>query len=212
METAIAAIPVIGAPAQRLFNLVITPPLEERLNEWRDTIADRILQLEGKVEGFKVDDLRRNSMFITVVMQATQIALRNHQKEKLEALRNAVVNAARGIDIEEDLQLLFLNLVDSFTILHLRILTYLNNPQKWLQDHGLILNLVMGAISSGLELAFPELKDQRYIYDPIVQDLYNRGLQHINKSSLHAMVGTTGMTESRTTELGKKFLRYLARD
>lgn len=212
METAISAIPILGAPALRLFNLVITPPLEQRLNEWRNTVADRILRLEDKVEGFKVMDLGKNPMFITAVMQATQIALRNHQKEKLEALQNAVVNSAIGIDIEEDLQLLFLNLVDSFTILHLRILTYLNNPKKWLQDHGLVLNLVMGGVNSGLELAFPELKDQRYIYDPIVQDLYNRGLLHTDKSTLHAMVSTTGMTASQTTELGRKFLSYISKN
>jgi hypothetical protein len=212
IETVVSAIPYVGGPATRFFNLVITPPLERRLNEWRNTVAERILRLEGKVEGFKVEDLGKNPMFITAVMQATQIALRNHQKEKLEALQNAVANSAMGIDIEQDLQLMFLNLVDSFTILHLRLLTYLNNPQKWLQDHGLILNLVMGGVSSGLELAFPELKDQRYIYDPIVQDLYNRGLLHIDKSSLHATVGTTGMTESRTTELGRKFLGYISKD
>ncbi|HTS57938.1 MAG TPA: hypothetical protein VMH03_10335, partial [Terriglobales bacterium] len=46
------------------------------------------------------------------VLQATQIALRTHQEEKLEALRNAVVNSTSGQVLEDDVRAVFLNLVD----------------------------------------------------------------------------------------------------
>ncbi len=46
-------------------------------------------------------------------MHATIAVLRNHQKEKLEALQNAVLNSAMNIDVDENLQLLFWDLVDA---------------------------------------------------------------------------------------------------
>ena len=61
-------------------------------------------------------------MFTTVLMTASQIALRNHKEVKLDALRAAVLNAALDSKMEDELQLMFLNLVDSFTVYHLKIL------------------------------------------------------------------------------------------
>ncbi len=209
VKAGISAIPVIGGPAAELFSLVIVPPLERRRVEWMNSVAQRLMELEKKVDGFKVENLRDNQLFVTVVVHATVVALRNHQKEKLEALQNAVVNCALRINIEEDLQLMFLDLIDSLTPLHLRIITYFDNPSKWLKDHGVKLSIVMGGASDGLEVGLPELKGQRDIYDPIVQDLFNRGLLSADKTVLHGTMDETGITESRTTVLGKKFLEYL---
>jgi hypothetical protein len=135
--------------------------------------------------------------------------LRNHQKEKLEALQNAVVNSALGIDIEENLQLLFLNMVDDLTPLHLKVLKYFENPTKWMHDHGVQFSIDGGGASSGLEAAFPELRGQRDVYDALVMELYNRVLVSADKTVLHGMMNSDGILASRTTELGKKFLKYI---
>lgn len=209
METAISAIPVLESPALHLFNLVVTPPLERRLNEWRNTVAERIQQLEGKLESFKVEDLGRNPMFITAVMQATQIALRNHQKEKLEALQNAVVNSAREIDLEDDLQLLFLNLVDSLTLLHLKLLRFLDEPAKYVDAHT-INTFVSGSVIHILHKAFPELAERSDLYLPVIQDLFNRGLLVHDKTGLSAVMMGPSVLSSHTSSLGKKFLKYIS--
>ena len=205
----ISAFPYLGGPAAELFGLVIAPPLEKRRNEWMNRVAQKISELEGKQAGFKIEELASNQLFLTVVMQSTVAALRNHQKEKLDALQNAVVNTARGIDIEENLQLLFLNMIDSLTPLHLKILGYFSDPAKWLKDHGLSLGIIAGGANHGLEVAFPELRDQREIYDPIVQDLFNRGLLSFDENGLHTTMTDSGILASRTTELGRRFLKYI---
>jgi hypothetical protein len=205
----VSAIPALGGPAAELFGFVIVPPLEKRRNEWMNTVAQKIKELEEKQAGFKIEALAENQLFLTVVMQATVAAIRNHQQEKLDALQNAVVNTARGINLEENLQLLLLDMIDSLTPLHLKILGYFRDPEKWLKDHGVNLGAVMGGARVGLEAAFPELRDQREIYDPIVQDLFNRGLLNLDKSGLHTMMTDSGILASRTTELGRKFLTYI---
>ena len=65
--------------------------------------------------------------FMTTVTYATIIALRNHQAEKLETLRNAVLNTALSPIVEEDLQHIFLNYIDELTLWHLRVLKFLDN-------------------------------------------------------------------------------------
>jgi len=193
-----------------LISLVIVPPLEKRRAEWMNAIAERLRELEKKVDGFKVENLRENQLFITTVTHATFAALRNHQKEKLDALQNAVINSALGVDIEENLQLHFLDMIDSLTPLHLRILAYFDDPNKWIDNRGIKLNIMMGGASSALEAALPELQGKRSIYDSIVQDLFNRGLLNFDKNGLHTMMTQSGILASRTTELGKTFLSYIA--
>jgi hypothetical protein len=195
----ISAVPLVGAPAAELFSLVVTPPLERRRADWLNAIAERLRELETKVQGFKIEALKDNPLFITAVMHATIAALRNHQKEKLDALQNAVVNSARGVDIEENLQLLFLNMIDELTPLHLRVLSYFDNPRKWLEQHGIKCSIYMGGADSGLEAALPELKDQRDLYDTLVADLHNHGLVNADKTVLHSMMSEQGIFANRTS-------------
>jgi hypothetical protein len=208
-KAVISEVPLIGAPAAELFSLVVTPPLERRRTEWLNAIYGRLKQLEGEVQGFKIEALKDNPLFITTVMHATIAALRNHQEEKLDALQNAVVNSARGIDIEENLQLMFLNMVDELTPLHMRVLKYFDNPRKWFEEHGIKFSIYMGGASSGLEAALPELQGKRDVYDTLVMDLHNRGLVSADKTVLHATMSYEGIVTSRTTELGKSFLKYI---
>jgi hypothetical protein len=205
----ISAVPLVGTPAAELFSLVVTPPLERRRAEWLNAIYDRLTQLQSEVQGFRIEALKDNPLFITTVMHATIAALRNHQKEKLDALQNAVVNSARGVDIEENLQLLFLNMVDELTPLHLRVLKYFDSPRKWFEEHGIKFSIYMGGASSGLEAALPELQGKRDVYDTLVMDLYNRGILNHDKTTIHTGMTEATILESRTTELGNRFLRYI---
>jgi hypothetical protein len=74
------------------------------------------------------------------VLQATSIALRNHQKEKLEALRNAVVNSVLPSSADDDIKLMFLDLVDELKVSHLRLLRLLYEPNKYSNEKTNFLN------------------------------------------------------------------------
>lgn len=115
----ITAIPVIGGAAAEFFSAIVVPPLSRRRDKWIEDIVEGLQTLEKQVDGFKIEELSHNEMFITTVMNASQTAIRNHQEEKLEALRNAVLNAALPNPPDDDLQLMFLNFVDTFTPWHL---------------------------------------------------------------------------------------------
>jgi hypothetical protein len=125
-KAGLSAIPVVGGPAVELFQLVIQPPLEKRREAWRARVGEAIAKLEAN--GIDIESLRENEEFVSVVMQASQIAIRTHQEEKLVMLRNAVLNVATGQTTDESLQTMFLNFVDVFTEWHVRILRLFQSP------------------------------------------------------------------------------------
>ncbi|SIO34422.1 hypothetical protein SAMN05444166_3948 [Singulisphaera sp. GP187] len=173
-RAAISAVPLVGGPALELFNAVIAPPLQNRRDEWVQQMADRLVELEAA--GFlKVEDLGTNEEFISTVTQASTIAIRNHRKEKLEALRNAVLNTAAGRSPGDTKREMFLNLVDAFTVDHIRILKTLYEHQRSLKRDEFWTDSVQGLANIALERV-PELPKEDAVPKIIVSDLCRREL------------------------------------
>lgn len=197
-KVGLSAIPGVGGPAVELFQYLIQPPLEKRRGEWMAQVGEKLQELETK--GLKLDELQKNEEFVSAVMHASQIALRTHQSEKLDALRNAIVNVAKGQAPDATLQNVFLNLVDSFTELHLRILKVFQAPSP---PHG----LSMGGLSNVLEHNIPRLRGHRELYDQLWKDLYTRGL--VDTGGLHMTMSDSGLGQKRTTGIGEAFISFI---
>lgn len=194
----LSAIPVVGGPAVELFQYLIQPPLEKRRGEWMVQVGEKLQELEAK--GLKLDELQKKEEFVSAVMHASQIALRTHQTAKLDALRNAIVNVAKGQAPDATLQNVFLNLVDSFTELHLRILKVFQAPSP-------PPGMSMGGLSSVLEHNISGLRGHRELYDQLWKDLYSRGL--VNADGLHVAMSGSGLGQKRTTGIGDAFISFI---
>ena len=195
VKAGIAALPLLGGSLNELVSLVLAPSLERRRDKWLEDMAEALGAIEAQVEDFKIENLSGNEAFVSVVMHCSQIALRNHQKEKLEALRNAVLNAALADAPEQDLQHMFLTFVDSFTPRHLRLL-------KCLDESKVIHS------EKDLDGFFPELKDQQDFYCQIIRDLHSCGLTNITSPSDDTVVNRR-IFDQNVTDLGKKFLHFI---
>ncbi len=205
----LSTIPIAGGPASELFNYLITPSLEKRRDEWLISLERKMLELEKSVNEITLERLSKNEKFISIVLQASQIALRNHQKEKLNSLQNAILNSAIPSSLEEDLQMIFLSFVDTFTPSHLKILLFLNDPKKWAEEHKISFpSWASASPSSVLEHAIGEFEGMREIYDPIIKNLYSQGL--LNTEQLHSTMTLPGALSSRLTELGKSFVGFIS--
>lgn len=212
VKSLLPLIPVLGGPIAEFFSFVISPPLVKRRDEWLIEIHGRLKSLEEKNEGSNIANLQDNENFISILLYATQIAMRTHQKEKLEALKNAVINSLLVPEIDENMQMIFINIIDRYTPWHLIILNCLNDPRKFCEEKGIKYSCnIAGSKSSMLECANPELKGRRDFYDQIVKDLYYNGLL-INFDSLHTNMSENGVFESNTTKMGKDFLRFIQSD
>ena len=210
VRAGLSTAPFLGGPLAEFFSMIITPPLEKRRTDWLIDIFTRLKQLEEKVEGFKIENLAENEIFISTLLYATQVAMRTHLREKLDALKNAVINSAVKLPIDENLQLIFLNLVDRYTPWHLIILHFLDDPRKYgVRNNISYPSWSMGGTSAVLESAIPELKGKRDFYDQIVKELYSNGLLN-SDTFLHTTMTDQGMFASRTTAMGKQFLAFIS--
>jgi len=204
----LGAIPVLGSAATELFTAIIAPPLETRRVEWMNDIADHLQQLEDRGE-LKLEELQQNEAFITTVMQASQAAIRNHQSEKRDALRNAVLNSALPHGPEESLQQLFINQIDTFTVWHIRLLDLFRDPRFWFKNKAVTpptFNL-SSSLEQLINCAWPESQNRSDFFDVIVGELKTKGLY--TGGVLNTMMSANGAYEKRTTEMGDQFLAFI---
>jgi hypothetical protein len=205
-----SAIPVVGGPAQVLLENVFSAPLDKRKHAWLEQLADVITEIQQRMDGLTPEKLATNEAFVTVALQASQIAMRTHQQEKLQALRNAVLNSALPNPPEEDEQFIFLRLIDQLTRWHLRVLVMLNSPDEWMTRNGIPKpNWGAAFVSMFIEHCFPHLPGKQEFYDQIVRDLQNDGLITQGRSMRMNLV-VPGEMDSRTTDRGKRFLGFVS--
>lgn len=206
----ISVIPAAGGPLQVAFENVFSAPIERRKAAWLEQLAGIVEEIQQRVADLTPEKLASNETFVTIAMQASQIAIRNHQQEKLDALRNAVLNSALPNSPQEDEQMIFLRLIDQLTPWHLRVLVLLNDPQRWMEHNG-VQNpgWSMGGPSTVLEHCLPDLRGQRETYDQIVRDLQAEGLLDQGQF-MHVTMTGGSMVTSRTTERAKRFILFIS--
>jgi hypothetical protein len=206
-KAALGSIPIVGAAASELLQLLVTPPLEKRRNEWMIEVGEKLKQLEQKEE-LDLTKLASNDVFIDVVLQTTQLALLTSEKEKIQYFKNVILNSA----VEENPNItevhIFLNFISTFTIWHIKILKLFDNPEDWFKKNGKSMPSYMAAgLSNVLEEAYPELTEKRDLYDLIWDDLSRAGLH--KTSGLHTTMTSSGLMVPRTTPFGKEFLEFI---
>lgn len=123
-------LPVGSGTAVELFNSLFIPPIEKRRNEWMHDVAASLKALEDNQKCF-VPSLVENEEFISTLLSATQLAIKNHTKEKLNSFKNIVLNKGCGLNYGESLETIFLHFVDKFSPLHIRLLKIFHEGLVW---------------------------------------------------------------------------------
>lgn len=201
IKAGLSLFPVVGGSAAEVFNYLICPPLLKRKDKWLQSIAAIVLELKEK--SFSIDDLSKNEAFITIVLHATSVAIKNHHEEKLKALRNAVINSVLPNAPDEDLQLMFINIIDVLTPSHLLVLRRHDSPILY-AGKSILSHSRKSVQISGM---FPEFIDNEDFLTQIIKDLYSHGL--IDSDSNTMQLNDGGFMLSRKTILGTQFIQYI---
>jgi hypothetical protein len=201
VKAGMSAIPFVGGPAAEFFDYFIRSPILERQDEFVLKLALGLDRLQKNQ--IDIETLPNNQKFVTIVSQAMVISLRNHQKEKLEALQNAILNSAISNDSDIDLELMFLNYIDIFTPSHLEVLDYLNTNEFDLKG-GNWSKYINEKIYEALNSIKPKYSDINY-FNVIMKDLMDRQLinpmtRNVPEEAFYATV---------VTNMGKEFLNYI---
>jgi hypothetical protein len=158
LKAATSFIPALGPLTEFFIDTYIGPPATKRTRKFLDAVVEELNKVKSKIESVNFE----NPVFQTTFMQACQIAARTHKEQKLEALRNIVLNSSIPTSIEDDVLAMFLNWIDDFTAFHISTLKHLHYLDTYAPKE--------------LDTYFPMLEQNRAIYNQVLKDLADRGL------------------------------------
>jgi hypothetical protein len=207
-KAALSVIPILGGPVAELFDL-LRLPAAKRQYAWLSELAVRLKQLESE-KRLRVEDVVHSDAFVSATIRGLEAARRTVEREKLDALRNGVLNVALSHSIDESLTQMFLDWIDRFTVPHLRLLRAADDPRSWSKDHNLVYNEGRrGPLFEFLAIAFSDLAEHPDVLDLLWADLFQAGLVTIPVPDMHHTASDHGFWPSRTTRIGKAFLRFI---
>jgi len=167
--------PFINGTAMEILNAITVAPIERRRNKFFEDICSHIKTLESEIEELKPERLSQNELFITVLLKSLQAIIKEHQKEKIDAFKNAVINTVTIESISEDYKLLFLSYLESFTVVQIQIIKFFHDEFYIKHDEGgIVTNL---GIKFNLFSKFnDDIKIENWTFLHIVRELDEKGL------------------------------------
>jgi hypothetical protein len=210
-KAAVSLIPFAGGSAAEVLGAIIQPVIERRKIAWFEGIAKGLDNLSKQVVNLTPERLAQDEAFTTAFLHASQIAMRTQQQEKLEALRNSVLNVAAGTAPDASVQLMFLNALDTLTPWHLILLDCIADPSGWAASRQYPLAPGYTPDASNIFEAFFRDKLPIEGFDgQLLQDLYNRGLAANNVNPRGQLFPQSPETViPHITSLGREFLRFV---
>jgi hypothetical protein len=204
-------VPLVGGTLAELLNASITAPLSRRRDEWLVYLADGVRQLQERVEGFDWGQRMKDPAFVSLLLEACQLAVRNHREEKRKALRNAVLNAAVGIDVEEDVRFAFLALIDRFTASHLDVLDFAYYPRGWMERNGVAVQQPVPRHWSARQTCLLGYQKDALFLEMIVADLQAARLIEAHPfTALDNSASASRTSLNHTSDLGGRFYRFFS--
>ncbi|MFC1572819.1 hypothetical protein ACFL6M_04390 [Candidatus Eisenbacteria bacterium] len=132
----------------------------------------------------------------------------NYQKEKLTAFRAVLLNSAIGTNHSSDEEEYFLNLVSALSVLHLRMLWFMTEPESYLKQYGIPADQIAGGFQQFLPRAIPGVALETI--KSAFGDLYRYDLISTDKSIFTTMTVGQGLAllRGRVSDHGKAFVAF----
>jgi hypothetical protein len=195
VRAVINSVPVVGGVGVEIFNTLVEQPLEKRKLNWMLDVSASINCLIKQGQN-TIERLQENERFISILMHSSQIAVRNHQESKLEALKNATLNSINEEALDESIMHIFVNMIDDFTPLHIQTLKYFE-----------VHSVEFGCESSPVTLLHLEMKINDSLKKIVDDDLINKRLiELIDLKDEDPIYLKTW----KPTQLGKDFLNFIS--
>lgn len=207
-EAALGSVPLVGNALAVTFVTALGWRLEERREKWFNELAEGLEELRARISDLDLESLTGNDLFIDAVVTATRTVERAHQAEKIQALRNAVLNSVSPDAPDADTQAIMFDLIDRFTPSHLRLATLWDDPPAWFTSHGIAQPQAAFATSRTVtvEAGLPEMRGRKDFYLLVASELANAGML---SASLVGMVQPPSLMSRLTTDFGRRFVRFI---
>jgi hypothetical protein len=209
-EAALGSVPLVGNALAVTFVTALGWRLEQRREKWFTELAEGVEELRQRVDGLNLEDLADNDLFIDAVVNASRTVEHTHQAEKIEALRNAVLNSVAPDAPDADTQAIIMNLIDRFTPSHLRLVTLWDDPTAWFESHGIPQPQAAFITSRTVtvEAGLPEMRGRQDFYLLVASELSSAGMLVVD--TLKGNVQPPSLMSRLTTDFGRRFVRFIS--
>ena len=211
VKIALGFVPGVGGALAEIADHV-NNNLARRQEFWMIQVSKAINDLQ-KSAGLSINELMSNDVFTSFLLQATPIALRNHQRAKLEILKNALASVGNPEFSDEDLAFQLLRYIDELTVSHLVILSTISEMSD-----------AFKAVKS-MQQAFEQLMHREFAgLSPLIartylRDLDARGLVNaidledlpdFESKGVYIAAEQSERHPLQLTELGVRFLAFVS--
>ena len=205
----VQAVPLAGGLLAESIDLWANP-IEKRKVRWIRDVSESINKICDEL-GMLPSTLAEDDRFISFLMQATLVALRNHQDEKLLALKFALTSSTDASRFSEDESFIFLRYVDELTPTHLLLLSELGKHVEKLNNLSTIDEIYSLVITVAPNI-------ERFVFRLCLRDLASRSLivfddlddfpEYVTKRQFY-VTSSSGKRPLTLTESGLKFLEFV---
>ncbi len=176
----------------------------QRLEQFATKIAEDLNSLQSQVDENRI----RTEEFAYIFENCFKGAAENYQREKLDAFRGILINSAIGVNISEDEKEYYLNLLNTLSVLHIRILKFMAKPNKYLEENNIPIEEIQGGFSQFFPVAIPG--SDLEIIKSAFGDIHQYGFTNTDKSIFGTMTSGQGihLLMNRVTQLGISFIEF----
>lgn len=210
-KAVINLVPHIGGALAVLLESVFSEPIDNRKKKWFEELAKSVNVLSEKIDGISAESLSKDPSFISLSLEATNIALRTHSNKKLKSLNNIIKNSIIIKDVNESKKMIFLRIIGEMTPLHIDLFNFLLSPEEYIKKHSKKLIFNLNDFGTSLQAIWSKIQvgenvDHNF-NNLIVNDLKAYGLVYINDFK---NTTDTHMKVSCATDLGREFNRFIS--
>jgi hypothetical protein len=197
----LSVVPIAGGVAVELFQYATSQGRASRMQRWMVEVTDALNR-----HGVSIDSLAGRDGFLDAIGPATRAAVETSSPEKIEALRNAVLNATIS-DLATDRHAILMDILVGLTPTHVKILKLFDDPIGWFASADIEPpRLMMGGQRAVVERAYPDLAEDETLLNRVVKDLEQQDLSSI---ALGTIMSGNGVLSQRTRPLGKELLTFI---
>jgi hypothetical protein len=175
-----------------------------RLEEFAERVANDLKEVSAKVDADKLN----TDEFAFIFERAFRGAAEHYQREKLDAFRGILVNAAIRTDVRQEEKEYFLVLANNLSVVHLRILRFMSEPKAYLVDLKIDERNVCGGFPEMFRFVIRGVDSK--IIESAFGDLFQLGLINTDKNIFHTMTSAQGLQllGDRVSPLGRRFVEF----
>ena len=182
-----------SSPFISILNELRSGEYQRRFEDFQEKVDEQLRMLKD----VQLQQLKDNQMFATVMYIAGQLALKTDETKR-QLLANAVVNTP-SCTLSEDSVVIMLNCFEKYSLRHLRLLRFLQNPDEY--------NPKDYMSASTMRIYYDYYGNDNEPLDRLViRDLHADGM--INTDSLFTTVIYQGAVGKKTTQLGDEMISF----